>query len=301
MKIIISGSTSKLGVRLVQLANLKNYEILSFNLQEPYYKEQLDILNQEKVDKVITSFSPDILIHTAGFVNADKCENERKKSFNVNIDGTCNLAKSCAKVGAKFLNISSDYVFDGKNGPYDENDQTNPINVYGIAKYKTENLLVEHCPNSITIRTCLLYDWNHEPRRENFLIWLINRLEKREGVRIVNDQYSTPTFIPQLVKVIFYLMKTKYKGIINVSGSEWINRYKFSMIAAKIFNLDNSLIEEIDSNDLNQTAKRPSLGGLKIDKIQDQFYEKILGVKEGLKLCKKIKEDQFRIIDYFNQ
>ena len=120
-------------------------------------------------------------------------------------------------------------------------------------------------------------------------------------MKIVNDQYSTPTFIPQLVKVIFYLMRTKYKGIINVSGSQWINRYKFSMIAAELFNLDNSLIEETDSNHFNQIAKRPSFGGLKIDKIQDQFGEEMLGVKEGLKLCEKIKEEQFRIIDYFNQ
>ena len=202
------------------------------------------------------------------------------------------LAEASCRVGGRIIGISSDYVFDGKNGPYDETDITNPINEYGKAKLKGEEMLSKYCPNSLSIRSCVLYDWNNKPRRENFLVWLTKKLARDENVKIVDDQFATPTFIPQLAEVIIQLLQTDYNGVLNVSGSEWVSRYQFSVKAAEIFGLDSSLIIRCDSSEFIQKAARPLKGGLSVRRVENYLDRKMYSCGEGLKICKQINENK---------
>ena len=294
MKILVTGGTSKLGSRFIEYAKIIGFDVIGINLHSPFQNNKLDLRDQGKVNEFFQDMRPDYIVHCAALSNADACEIDKENCDKTNTSATKFLAKACSMVDGRMISLSSDYVFDGKNGPYSESDPTHPINEYGKAKLTGENMLSKWCLDSLSIRSCVLYDWNVRPRRENFLVWLIEKLRSNERVKIVDDQYATPTFIPQLAEVIIDLLQSDYRGVINVSGSEWLSRYEFSVKAADIFRLDRSLITRSDSCEFTQEALRPLKGGLKVDRI-----EKILGLKmyscdEGLRICKRIKNGKLR-------
>ena len=210
MRILITGGTSKLGMRVLQYSKINDYDVLGINLSSPFINNELDLRNGKNVNQLFTEFMPNYVVHCAALTSADSCEVDIDNCNKINVNVSKSLAKASHKCGARMIGISSDYVFDGKDGPYDESSSTNPINEYGRAKLKGEELLLKYCPNSLSIRTCVLYDWNKKPRRENFLVWLVNKLSSNESVKIVDDQYATPTFIPQFAEVILLLLKSKY-------------------------------------------------------------------------------------------
>ena len=294
MKILITGGTSKLGMRVMEYGRINGYDVLGVNLSSPFLNSELDLRNEKSVNQLFIHFKPNYVVHCAALTSADSCEVDIDNCNKINVTVSKLLAKASHKCGARIIGISSDYVFDGKNGPYDESSATNPINEYGRAKLKGEELLSKYCPNSLSIRTCVLYDWNKKPRRENFLVWLVNKLESNQNVKIVNDQYATPTFIPQLAEVIIQLLKTEYKGIINVCGSELLSRYEFSVKVADLFGLNSSLITKCNSSEFNQKAARPLKGGLSVKKVQNYLNREMYSCDEGLIICKQLKEQKYK-------
>ena len=297
MKILLTGGTSKLGIRVQDFAERSGFDITSINLIPPYRSMRLDIRDKDKVGEFVAKLEPDYIVHLAALSSADVCETDRDNCHRTNVFAIRNLAEACSLIGGRMISISSDYVFNGDCGPYSEIDQTSPINEYGRAKLEGERILSRYCPNSVSIRSCVLYDWETRSRRENFLVWLIRKLEKNEQVTIVNDQYSTPTFIPQLAEVILDLLKNEYRGVIHVSGSEYISRYDFSLEASKIFGLDKSLIKENDSTGFIQSALRPLKGGLKVERVEKLLEKEMLSCSKGLELCRQIKDGS---IESFN-
>jgi dTDP-4-dehydrorhamnose reductase len=290
LKILITGGTSKLGVRVMEYAEMMGFDVIGVNLNSPYRNNELDIRDEKQISEFIHMIKPDYIVHLAALSNADVCEGNKFDCNRTNVFATRYLAEACSSIGGRMIGISSDYVFNGKNGPYSENDATNPINEYGKAKLKGEKLIAKYCPDSLSIRSCVLYDWNLSSRRENFLVWLVNKLLLNEEIKIVDDQFATPTLIPELAEIIIELLQSSYRGILNVSGSQWISRYEFSVIISEIFGLDSSLIHKKDSSDFIQSAKRPLKGGLKVEQVENLLKRKMYSCEQGLQICKKIKE-----------
>ena len=290
MKILLTGGTSKLGVRVMEYSKILGFDVIGINLNSPFLNNQLDVRDEKKINEIVQKVKPDYIVHLAALSSADVCEVDKNNCKNTNISASSSLAKACAKVGGRMIGISSDYVFNGKNGPYSENDATNPINEYGKAKLKGEKLIAKYCPDSLSIRSCVLYDWNLSSRRENFLVWLVNKLLLNEEVKIVDDQFATPTFIPELAEIIVELLHSSYKGVLNVSGSQWISRYDFTVKVSEIFGLDSSHIIRIDSSNFIQLAKRPLKGGLKVERVENLLKRKMYSCEKGLQICKRIKE-----------
>lgn len=300
--ICITGGNGLLGTKLLTLTHLK-YRVISLDCQNTPLIQypsveyiQCDITDREKVDQIFSHTRPEAVFHTAAFTDVDRCEYEKEKCWNVNVIGTENVAWGCRAIGAKMIHISTDYVFDGKDGPYTEDAIPNPISFYGKTKWESEQVVQRILEDFVILRTTVLYGY-FPGVRLNFVTWLINKLKNREAVYITEDQYGTPTLADDLAKALVLLFEKDKKGIYNGVGSEWVNRYVFAQQVAKVFGLDQSLIFPTVTEELKQAAPRPKKGGLKIEKITRELGISFSNVEEGLYIMKKQMENSGIIIE----
>lgn len=281
MKILIDGAGGLLGKKCAEIGQ-KYFDIIGTYHHNPpkknYKTYQLDITKKEDVNKLIKKINPDAIIHAAALTNVDECEKNQKKARKINFEGTKYMAKAAEEINSKFIYVSTDYVFDGKKGLYKEDDETNPINYYGRSKLLGEKAVKNICSNYAIARTSVLYGWN--PDKPNFVTWVMGELKNKKQIKIINDNYNTPTLVDNLAEMIYGLIKEDKKGIYHTSGSERINRYDFTLKIADVFDLDKNLINPITSDKMNWVAERPKDSSLNTKKISKII--KPLNIKEGL-------------------
>lgn len=246
----------------------------------------LDVKEKLEIKEVLTSFLPDVVIYPAANPNVEYCETHPEETWEVNVKGTANTIEYVGKIGAKFVFFSSDYVFDGKEGPYLEEDNPNPINVYGNQKLVSEELIREGLMDYLIIRTTIVYGWENDGK--NFIIRIIRSLKDGETMKIPEGQVGTPTYVKNLCSVTRELIEKDKVGIYHVAGKDLIDRYAFARIAAKIFSSDENLLIPVSLNEFREEVSNPVSDGLKIEKVQYELETKMIGIKEGLELVKKI-------------
>jgi len=299
-KICITGGNGLLGSKLLT-ATCNKYSLVSIDLQKSslFQCDKLeyvrgDITDREAIINQIARVHPDCVIHTAALTNVDGCEKERDKAWEVNVVGAENVALACRNLKIKMIHISTDYVFDGKNGPYSETDKPHPIGFYGKTKLESEKRISEIVEDFVIARTMVLYGY-FPGVRKNFVTWLIGKLRNGEKVNIVTDQYGTPTLADDLARVLIVLFEKDGRGLYNTAGSELISRYDFALRVAEIFDLDSSLIQKATSDHLKQPAPRPLQSGLRVDKIYREMGETFSSIREGLLIMKKQMEREFNL------
>jgi dTDP-4-dehydrorhamnose reductase len=227
-----------------------------------------------------------VILNAAGATNVDWCETNREEAWKANVTAVENLAEAARKVGAKLVHISTDYVFDGKNGPYDEEAKPNPVGYYGKTKLASENaVLVAEIPHTI-LRTIVLYG-SGIGVKQNFALWVIGSLKSGKQITVVDDQLGNPTFVSDLAMAMIKSFELNRQGIFHIGGGEQLSRYDFAVKAAEIFGLDASLIKRIKTSDLNQPSPRPMLSGFITLKAETQLGMHFLNVTEGLTLLKR--------------
>jgi dTDP-4-dehydrorhamnose reductase len=253
-----------------------------------------DITQQEAISDILTDARPDCVINTAAFTHVDRCETEKDVAWKVNVEGARHVALACRFLGIKMIHVSSDYVFDGEDGPYEEGAAPHPISTYGRTKWESEKAVSAILDDLVIARTTVLYGY-FPGVRPNFVTWLIDQLASGKSVSIVNDQFGTPTLADDLSRALFLLFGKDKRGVFNTAGSEWIGRLEFAREIAQIFNLDAGLIRETTSDQLKQPAPRPLKGGLKIDKIYRETGFRFSSAAEGLQKLKQqmAKKDSF--------
>jgi dTDP-4-dehydrorhamnose reductase len=286
----VTGASGLLGNKIVKLAG-KDYEIIPVHNTKPLHPNslKLDITNQNQVSKTYGKLKPEIVIHTASETNVDKCETQKQQAWKINVEGTRNVAKACSKINSKLVYISTDYVFNGEKGRYTEQDETNPINYYGLAKLEGEKQTISHCQNHVILRTSVLYGWH--PWKHNFATWIINSLRQNKEIAVVEDHYNTPTLADNLAEITLEAVQKDLHGLYHASGSQRISRYEFARQIARTFNLDQNLIKPIKMEQLtNWIAKRPKDSSLNTNKVQEQLKTKPLNITEGLNRMKKEAE-----------
>ena len=235
----------------------------------PSYTKHTNWINS--VCKNISLFSPNIIINCSAITDVDFCEKNHSLCRKVNTEGLYNLIKFSKKT-IKIIQISTDYIFDGNNGPYSEDDSTHPLNFYGKSKLEAENILIGSNKEYLIIRVNGLYSCDFDST--NFLSWLYMQLKNGKSVQIVDDQISNPCYIELLSNVIMKCIIMNANGIFNYGSSNFLSRYNFALEFCKIFRFSKELILPTSTNKLDQTAKRPLNTGLITDKI-----ENILGIK----------------------
>lgn len=291
-RILIFGSNGMLGQRAVEFyLNYKNIELLSSSLENESVTPKVDyiccdITERSQVKKIIYDFCPDFILNAAAYTNVDLSESERESAWKLNVKAVEYIAEAARAIDAHIIHISTDYIFDGKNGPYSENDTPSPVGYYGRTKLASENALKLNGVKNTIIRTNVLYGIAKNSRPD-FVRWVVNSLRAGKEIKIVTDQINNPTFIDDLVQAVNKIIDFKKEGIFNIGGKEFLSRYEFTLQIADYFNLDKKLIKPIKTSDLNQPARRPLKSGLLTIKAQTELDYKPISIIESLSLMKK--------------
>lgn len=261
MKILICGCDGQLGKELIRKLEYTDNTILKTDI------DNLDITNFESVDYYISKNKPDVIINAAAFTNVDLCEKEINLAYKINSLGPKNLAICSQKVNAKFVQISTDYVFDGEdNNLYEEYSKTNPLNVYGHSKLLGEQFTQLFCYKHFIIRTSWLYgDGN------NFVKTMIKLSNNQNEINVVDDQIGSPTSCKDLAICILNLINTEYYGIYHGSNNGQCSWYEFAKKIFEIKNIDIK-VNPIKSKDFKSEVKRPEFS------VLDNFMLKLINL-----------------------
>lgn len=292
-RILIFGANGLLGQHLVAFySSMENIELLGCSIEEqPYFKNntaaysRCDITSREDVKKIVYDFYPDVLINSSGFTNVDLCEKERENAWKINVKGVEHVTEACRAIDAKIIHISTDYIFNGLNGPYDEKAKADPLGYYGRTKLASENVLKIGAVVYSVIRTNVLY--GIADGKTDFVTWVINNLSAQKQISVVFDQIGNPTYVEDLVQAINKIVEFGKYGLYNIGGKDFIDRYSFAVMIAKYFNLDENLIIPTTTEQLNQPAKRPLKSGLITIKAETELGYKPHTILESLAIMKK--------------
>lgn len=291
-KILVTGANGLLGEKVTEIfKHESSHTLLLTDLhdkaEEPKGFEYfpLDLTKKEDVKDAIRNYSPDIIINCAAYTNVDGCETERELSWRVNVDAVKNLIIASRGTNSKLIQISTDYIFDGKSGNYDEQSKPNPLSYYGKSKLAAENAVTASGINYAIVRTMIIYGTGKNLRL-NFATWLIDQLSKKLPVKIVDDQFGMPTMVDDLGWGLLKIVDLGKSGVYNICGSEYINRYEFAVKLANIYGYDENLIMPIKTSDLNQAAERPMNSSFILLKAETDLGIKPLNVTDGLHLLK---------------
>jgi len=256
-----------------------------FDTAVTYNKNQVDIdgcqayqMDITKDIELLEALSPRYIILTAAMTNVDQCEIDRAAAWQANALGPQRVATAAKRIGAKLIHVSTDYVFDGQRGMYKEPDPVCPINYYGASKLAGEAGVRGVLPDSLIARTSVLYGWN--PVRLNFVTWAISELRRGNRINIVTDQFTSATLADNLSTMLLALRDEA--GIFHTAGAERISRYDLALKIARTFDLDESLINPITSEQLQWKARRPKDSSLDIGKVSE--FAEPLNVDRGLEL-----------------
>ena len=244
----------------------------------------MDITNAQQVSEVIGKILPDAIIHTAAMTNVDQCESEKDLCWTMNVKALEYLTEACEKHSIFLCHLSTDFVFDGETGPYSEKAQPNPISFYGWSKYAAEEVVKRSkCTWSI-VRTVLVYGITNDMSRSNIILWVKNSLEQQKPIKVVTDQFRTPTLAEDLAMGCWLVVDKKAEGIFHISGKDFLTPYEMAIKTADFFQLDKSLITPVDSSNFTQPAKRPARTGFVLDKAVSVLGYNPVSFEEGIEV-----------------
>ena len=212
-----------------------------------------------------------MIINCAAMTNVDACELNQKQCWDVNVNGVKHLANAVAKLGTHFIHLSTDFVFDGEDGPYNENDIPNPLHYYAKSKLESEKIVKENCVNWSIARTIIIYGITDNMSRSNLVLWAKGEIEKGNTINVVNDQFRSPTLAEDLAKGCISIMDKNAFGLFHLSGPKSYSILEMVYMVADFYNLDKSLINPVSSKSLNQPAKRPLVTGFDIRKAKKEL------------------------------
>ncbi len=239
----------------------------------------LDISDSRAVQVLIADVQPAVIYLPASLTNVDYCETHPDEAYRHNVLGVKHVVQASRPL-AKLVYFSSDYIFDGLNGPYREDEPANPLCVYGRQKLIAEHYIALHAPAYLIIRTTVVYGW--ETQGKNFIYRLLQSLRQGQTITVPDDQVGNPTYAPDLILAVLELVHGQASGVFNVAGRERVSRYEFALAAARAFGMPTGLIQPVSTKDLGQTAPRPLSAGFHVDKAEQELHRPLWGYLDGL-------------------
>lgn len=305
-KLFIFGIGGLVGYRISLLAKNKFEVFGSYNERKPNFEfgnmQKLNILDENKVKKILTSVNPNYVIITSALSNVDYCESHKEEAEKVNVKAVKKIFELCEQLGCKLIHISSDSVFDGtKKNPYVEEDPPKPINVYGKTKLDSEKIVLEN-PNNMVVRASVLYGWlpdylsripSSSMKDKNFVQWLIEKLRNQEDVNIITDEISSPILADDVANSIVHLILEEHSGLYHISPPIQISRFDFSVKVAKHLGFNEKLIHPVTNKELGRNVITGNNKCLDSSKMQKKTSFKFLGLDESLtKLKYNLEHDE---------
>jgi dTDP-4-dehydrorhamnose reductase len=248
---------------------------------------RLEVADAAGVGMAFREFRPDVVVHTAAMSDVDACERHPDVAYQVNVQGTEAIEQAAAEVEARLIYISTDQVYDGVQGHYDEAAAPQPLMVYGRTKLEGEHRAAMIGHEAVILRLALMYGWG-TPTRLNFVDWLVEQLRTGQEVPLFVDQYRTPLFVEQAAEVIGRLIdRPEVRGLFNLGGGERINRYAFGVKFCEVFDLPKGHLKPVEMPTRAQLAARPRDCSLNSAKISTLLQMRPLTVEEGLRVMRR--------------
>ncbi len=270
---LIVGASGFLGRALVKTAIQGGIDHVSSMRQvngDSSDSVRLDLADPDQVMAAIDQSRPTWVVNAAAETGVDRCEADPERTRQIHVEGTRYLARACEETGAGLVSISTNYVFDGENGPYSEDDSTNPLNMYGRTKLESETVTLEAACQSVVVRTAVLYGY-HEGSRPNFVTWAVESLSQGQPIRVVTDECTNPTQVDELASFLLGLCSGGFEGLIHFAGLDFLSRYAMVERICRVFDLDPGLVTPVESTALGQAARRPLQAGLQIERLKQVF------------------------------
>lgn len=289
-RILITGSNGLLGQKIVMQLQRKRLDFLATSLGKNRNPDcpddrfvSMDITNKEDIERCIDIFQPTCIINTAAMTNVDECEEKQNECRQINVEAVQNLLDISKLHNIHLIHLSTDFVFDGSNGPYKETDKKAPLSVYARSKVDSEEILEKSEYNDWTIlRTIIVFGQGNNLSRSNIVLWAKASLEKGDELKIVNDQFRAPTWADDLAWACIQAAQIKATGVYHISGPETFSIFEMVLRIADFYGLDKTKLVAVSSSTLNQKAKRPLRTGFILDKAKRDLKYDPLTFEESL-------------------
>jgi len=263
MKVLVTGANGQLGYDVVKELEKQNIECYGVT------RKDFDITDFKSTENFINKYLPDVVIHCAAYTAVDKAEDEPELCYKVNSEATKNIAEICKEINAKLLYISTDYVFDGtKDGFYEVDDETNPINVYGKSKLLGEIAVQKILKKYFIVRI----SWVFGEHGNNFVKTMLRLGKDHKEINVVSDQYGSPTYTADLAPLLVEMIKTDKYGIYHATNEGVCSWAEFAEKIFKIANMDVN-VNYINTAEYRTRAKRSLNSKLSKKRIKENFYE----------------------------
>lgn len=290
-KILVTGANGLLGQTIIKQLSGKPYSVVATGkgagridsaYGTNYEYADVEITDGPAIEKLIQEQRPDIIVHGAAMTQVDQCEINKQDCYNVNVTATRFIIDAAKDIGARFIFVSTDFIFDGNNGPYAEDDEPAPVNYYGGTKLVAEKAVMESGLDWAIARTILVYGLAPTSGRTNIIGFVKDSLEANKPIKMVTDQVRTPTFVDDLAAGIILIIEKKASGIFHLSGEEKMTPYDIAIAIAKYFGLNDGLISKSSSDEIKQPAVRPAKTGFDISKAKKNLGYKPKSFNQGL-------------------
>lgn len=271
--ILVTGSTGQLGSDVVKELLKRGYSTLSPN------RSEFNLCSEDSIRNYILNSNCEAIVHCAAYTQVDKAEDEKDLCIKINATATKHIVK-CAKIlDIPMIYISTDYVFDGtKDGKYTENDETNPINIYGESKLAGEKYVQEILDKYYIVRTSWVFNINGK----NFIETMLRLSKANNQLSIVNDQIGSPTYTKDLSRLLVDMLETSKYGLYHATNEGYCSWYEFANTIFKLANI-NIDIKAINSNEYASRAKRPLNSKLSKDKLIEYGFKPLPHWEDALK------------------
>ncbi len=273
MKILIIGASGLVGGNCLRYLSTQNHDCIgtyfSYPAKDTVYYDTLNIENPDNFD--LDAFAPEVIIHCGALTHVDYCEQHPEESERLTVQSTQNVIEIARKFSTKLIFISTDYIFDGENGPYDEEAIANPISVYGQHKWEAEELIKKSNLHHIILRITNVY--GDEERGKNFVARIIEQATKGQHLtlKLPVDQYATPINAHDIARAINLLLKADEQGIYNIASTDYMNRVQLALRILKYFPKASYDLIPLTTQEMNPPAARPLQGGLKSNKFLSKY------------------------------
>ena len=303
--VLVTGSNGLLGQKITAaILSGKQFNLVAtskgenrFKIKQGYAYAEMDILDPANVREVLERYRPDAIIHTAALTNVDKCEMEKELAYALNVEAVKTLITICEEYDIQLVHLSTDFIFDGLNGPYLESDVPNPLSYYGKTKLEAEELMKNASCKWAVLRTIIVYGIISDESRSNIVLWAKGALEKGTPIRVVNDQWRMPTLAEDLADACLLVVQKDANGVFNISGRDMMSISELVFKVADFWNLNKELITEISAASLNQPAARPVKTGFILDKAIHELGYAPRSFEQGLALLDEQLKERERLTE----
>ena len=284
LKVLVTGSAGLVGQQVVKDLSNTHQVFSCYNELKPEYGDsvKMDLKNCEMISSILTEKKPDIVIHLGAMTGVDLCEKEKTSASEINTKATEIIAKECSKLNSFLVYVSTDYVFDGNLGMYKEDDVINPLGFYGKSKLEGEKVVQNFSTNWCIARTSTPFGLH--PTKKSFPMWVIENLQKQKQIDVLIDQFTSPTYIPNLSRMLIEISERHITGIIHTAGASKISRYQMACMVSDKLNLDSALLKQISINKMKWVAQRPKDSSLDVSRASSILNEKPQKIDQSLNL-----------------